>query len=102
MLNYTYDTTSKSSKLMEQYLAADSHHLEPAVHILVVDDDLQTRQLIADYLGTQAYRVSTAADGWEMAGKLAASAVDLIVLDVRLPGEDGLSLARKLRAESIS
>ena len=69
-------------------------------HILVVDDDAQTRQLIADYLGTQEYRVSPAADGREMTRLLAESAVDLIVLDLKLPGEDGLSLARKLRAES--
>ncbi|MGB2972681.1 MAG: response regulator, partial [Candidatus Competibacter sp.] len=69
-------------------------------HILVVDDDPQVRQLIADYLGTQDYRVSAAADGGEMTRLLAESAVDLIVLDLKLPGEDGLSLARKLRAES--
>lgn len=69
-------------------------------HILVVDDDPQVRQLIADYLGTQDYRVSAAADGGEMARLLAESAVDLIVLDLKLPGEDGLSLARKLRAGS--
>ena len=70
------------------------------LHILVVDDDPQVRQLIADYLGTQDYRVSVAADGGEMTRLLAESAVDLIVLDLKLPGEDGLSLARKLRAES--
>lgn len=69
-------------------------------HILVVDDDPQVRQLIADYLGAQDYRVSVAADGGEMTRLLAESAVDLIVLDLKLPGEDGLSLARKLRAES--
>lgn len=69
-------------------------------HILVVDDDPQVRQLIADYLGTQDYRVSAAADGREMTRLLAESAVDLIVLDLKLPGEDGLNLARKLRAES--
>jgi two-component system, OmpR family, phosphate regulon response regulator OmpR len=68
--------------------------------ILVVEDDRETRALIARYLRTNAFQVATAADGREMDRALAASRVDLIILDVMLPGEDGLSLCRKLRQAS--
>jgi DNA-binding response OmpR family regulator len=69
-------------------------------HILVVDDDPGIRQLIADYLGENDLRVTTAASGDEMRSALAEHAIDLIVLDLRLGGEDGMYLARKLREES--
>jgi two-component system OmpR family response regulator len=68
--------------------------------ILVVEDDRETRALIARYLRTNACHVSVAADGREMDRHLADSRVDLIVLDVMLPGEDGLSLCRRIRATS--
>ncbi len=69
-------------------------------HILAVDDEPTTRDLIADYLRQHDFWVSTAADGQEMARILAESVIDLIILDLRLPEEDGLSLARGLRAHS--
>jgi two-component system, OmpR family, response regulator len=69
-------------------------------HILVVDDDAQIRQMIADYLGEYDFRVTGAADGQAMRKVLAAAVVDLIVLDLRLPAEDGMSIARALRADS--
>ena len=69
-------------------------------HILVVDDDPTTRSLIADYLSTHDFRVSTASDGEEMARVLAESIVDLIVLDLRLAKEDGLGLLCELRGHS--
>lgn len=75
-------------------------------HILIVDDDRDIRDLLADYLKQFGYRTSTAADGRAMrqvlgaAGHSGQGAVDLIVLDVMLPGEDGLSLCRELRARS--
>lgn len=69
-------------------------------HILVIDDDPAMRQLIADYLGANDLRVTTAATGAEMARTLAEDAIDLVVLDLRLAGEDGMQLARKLRDES--
>ena len=69
-------------------------------NILVVEDDRETRMLIAKYLRTNACNVATAADGREMARAMTDHRVDLLILDVMLPGEDGLSLCRRVRAES--
>jgi len=69
-------------------------------HILVVDDDREIRDLIARFLGNHGLRVQVAADGNEMHQMLQDWAIDLIVLDLMLPGEDGLSLCRHLRADS--
>jgi two-component system, OmpR family, response regulator len=69
-------------------------------NILVVEDDRETRTLIAKYLRTNACNVATAADGREMVRAMTDHRVDLLILDVMLPGEDGLSLCRKVRAES--
>ena len=69
-------------------------------HVLAVDDDQALRQLISDYLSQHDLRVSTACDGKEMARILESSVVDLVILDLRLPGEDGMTLARKLREDS--
>ena len=69
-------------------------------HILVVDDDREIRDLLARYLGNHGYRVRVAADGREMRQALDDWSIDLIVLDLMLPGEDGLSLCRRLRADS--
>lgn len=68
--------------------------------ILVVDDDARIRQMLARYFEGEGYRVSLAGDGWEMRDRLDKVRVDLILLDLGLPGEDGLSLARELRARS--
>jgi len=72
--------------------------MEQADHILVVDDDREIRQLVASYLEKNGLRATAAADGREMRAVLEASSVDLIVLDVMMPGEDGLTLCRNLRA----
>jgi len=69
-------------------------------HILVVDDDAEIRSLVAEYLTLRNYRVSVARDGAEMRSVLEADRPDLVVLDLMLPGEDGLSLCRDLRARS--
>jgi len=69
-------------------------------HILVVEDDRETRALIAKYLRNNDCHVVTAQDGREMDSRLADQRVDLVVLDVMLPGEDGLSLCRRVRASS--
>ncbi|MET0876306.1 MAG: response regulator [Tardiphaga sp.] len=69
-------------------------------NILVVEDDRETRTLIAKYLRTNSCNVTTAADGREMDKAMADHRVDLLILDVMLPGEDGLSLCRRVRAES--
>lgn len=69
-------------------------------HVLVVDDDHEIRALLAKFLGRHGCRVETAADGAEMFQALAAWKIDLVVLDLMLPGEDGLTLCRRLRRDS--
>lgn len=66
-------------------------------HILVVDDDARLRALLAEYLTREGYAMVTVGDGKEMRESLAAGRPDLIILDLMLPGEDGLSLLRELR-----
>jgi two-component system OmpR family response regulator len=68
--------------------------------ILIVDDDAEIRNLLGDYLRKNGYHAGVAADGKAMWAALARGKVDLIVLDLMLPGDDGLTLCRKLRAES--
>ncbi len=65
---------------------------DDAGHILVVDDDSRIRQLLARYLGGNGFRVTGASDAAEARRKLSAIDFDLVVLDVMMPGEDGLSL----------
>ena len=74
--------------------------MEPISNILIVDDDDEIRLLLADYLGANGYHAFTAQDGVEMEKVLQQERVDLIVLDLNMPGEDGLTLCRKLRARS--
>jgi len=69
-------------------------------HVLALDDDAAVRQLVADYLSQNDMRVTTASSGKELVAVMASDTVDLVVLDVRLPGEDGMQIARKLREES--
>jgi two-component system OmpR family response regulator len=74
--------------------------MQGSAHILVVDDHREIRDLVSRTLAKDGFRVSTAADGRVMRKVLADSRIDLILLDLMLPGEDGLSLCRALRAES--
>ncbi|MDP6566644.1 MAG: response regulator [Alphaproteobacteria bacterium] len=69
-------------------------------HILVVDDDREIRDLLARFLRKHGYRVDVAADGRAMLEHLDGGRFDLVVLDLMLPGEDGLSLCRRVRVES--
>jgi two-component system, OmpR family, response regulator len=69
-------------------------------HILIVDDDKEIRNLLGRFLDKHGLRVTTAADGREMKKALADRHIDLIVLDLMMPGEDGLTLCRNLRSES--
>lgn len=73
---------------------------QTAGHILVVDDDREIRDLLARFLGRNGYRVTAARDGREMRRALADWKIDLVILDLMLPGEDGLSLCRELRTRS--
>jgi len=66
--------------------------------LLVVDDDDEIRELLCDYLTDAGYNVLAAADGEQMREQLVRHKVDLVVLDLMLPGEDGLSLCRQLQA----
>jgi len=66
--------------------------------LLVVDDDPGLRELLQEYLTSQGFEVDTVADGVAMEAYLAQHTVNLVILDLMLPGEDGLALARKLRA----
>ena len=72
--------------------------MEAPDHLLLVDDDRQLVGLLARYLEEGGYRVSTAHHAAQMRAVLAGARIDLIVLDLMLPGEDGLSLCRELRA----
>lgn len=67
-------------------------------HILVVDDDERLRDLLQRYLTEQGFRVSVAADGKTMAELKRQTLIDLVVLDVMMPGEDGMSICRRLRS----
>jgi two-component system OmpR family response regulator len=79
---------------MNTTTAAANQH--PTPQILVVDDDADLRARIADYLGQHGYGVVMAQDGPSMEKALSAGPIDLIVLDVMMPGEDGLSICRRL------
>lgn len=69
-------------------------------HILVVDDDPQIGELIRDYLTQHGYQVSVAANGREMWRVFKQKSIDVVILDVMLPGDDGVSLCRQLREVS--
>ena len=76
--------------------------METTDHLLVVDDDRQLLALLSRYLEAGGYRVSTAGNAAQMRAALAAARIDLIVLDLMLPGEDGLALCRDLRARDAA
>ncbi|MBB4171053.1 response regulator [Rhizobium sp. BK538] len=72
--------------------------MEHIDHILIVDDDREIRELVSSYLQKNGLRVTAVADGRHMRSFLEANSVDLIILDVMMPGDDGLVLSRELRA----
>ncbi len=69
-------------------------------HVLVVDDDVQICELVSDYLSKHGYRVSVAHESVGMRKLLKQYTIDLLVLDVMMPGQDGISICRQLREES--
>ena len=73
---------------------SDNHHL------LLVEDEPVTRRRMAEYFRTEGFVVSEATDGTEMNRMLGERRIDMVLLDINLPGEDGLSLARKLRVNN--
>jgi two-component system, OmpR family, response regulator len=72
----------------------------PPTHILVVDDDPSVRQMIVDYLGDHEIQVTALASGRGIAEVTAREVIDLLILDLKLPGEDGMDIARRIRADS--
>jgi two-component system, OmpR family, response regulator len=74
--------------------------METPTQILVVDDDREISTLLAEYLEKNGFKAVTAADGKAMWKVLDEARIDLIVLDLNLPGDDGLTLCRNLRARS--
>lgn len=100
----TYNSTGTPARLDVQLLlkiicinvkAAQMDHID---HILVVDDDREIRELVSTYLKKNGFRATVAADGRQMRSILETESVDLIVLDVMMPGDDGLVLCRELRS----
>jgi two-component system OmpR family response regulator len=73
--------------------------METGARVLIVDDDPGIRDVVSEFLGRHGYEVETAADGKAMDQALARNGVDLVVLDVMMPGEDGLAICRRLSAQ---
>jgi two-component system, OmpR family, response regulator len=86
--------------LIETAAALENTDAALSAHILAVDDDPSVRKMISDYLTDNELRVTALASGREIADIMARETIDLVVLDLRLPGEDGMEIARKLRQES--
>jgi DNA-binding response OmpR family regulator len=81
-------------------VASGSAPMTGSAHIVVVDDQKEICEVVQQYLTSEGYLVSVAHDGAGMRKVMGAGAVDLVILDLMLPGEDGLTLARQLREES--
>lgn len=69
-------------------------------HILIVEDDPEIRTMVSRFLTKNGCRITAASDAQSMGRAIAAARIDLIILDIMLPGEDGLSICRRLRADS--
>jgi two-component system phosphate regulon response regulator OmpR len=79
-------------------MAAEQHPpSDDAPHLLVIDDDKRIRDLLSRYLGDHGFRVTAAGNAGEARHRLAGLAFDLLIVDVMMPGEDGLSLVKSLR-----
>ena len=78
----------------------NDNNLHGAPHVVAVDDDISVRECIADYLSDNDIRVTALASGRDIVDVMQREIIDLLILDVRLPGEDGMQIARRLRSES--
>jgi two-component system OmpR family response regulator len=74
--------------------------MAPPVHALIVEDDSGMRQMVSDYLTDNDMRVSALPDGRGIAELMARDIVDVLILDLKLPGEDGMQIARRVRGDS--
>ena len=89
------------TRVLEPVQTTPSMEAMPAlVHVLAVDDDPSVRQMIADYLTDNDIEVTAVGSGKEIAEVMARHTIDLLILDLKLPGEDGMQIARNLRTES--
>jgi two-component system, OmpR family, response regulator len=70
------------------------------IHVLAIDDDPLVRQMIVDYLGDNDIQVTALSSGQAIADAMARHTIDLLILDLKMPGEDGMQIARNLRAAS--
>lgn len=87
--------------LPERTESANSNEMtNETPHLLLVDDERSIREPLAQYLTKQGFRVTQVADAEAARTRLSAYAIDLVVLDIMMPGEDGLSLCRHIRATS--
>jgi two-component system OmpR family response regulator len=93
--------TAKGDPIQPQD-AGDARVVEPAPeqHVLIVDDDAELRQLVAKFLRTNGYRVTAVRSAPEMRHALASARIDLVILDLMLPGTSGLDLCRDIRTTS--
>jgi len=81
--------------------ASSAEKVSPApTHVLVVDDDPSIRQMVVDYLGDNEMQVTALPSGKEIDRVTGQAMIDLLILDLRLPGENGMDIARRIRAES--
>src|SRR6202158_458844 len=89
------------TRVLESVQTMPSTEVTPAgVHVLAIDDDPSVRQMIADYLTDNDIRVTVVGSGKEIAEVMARDTIDLLILDLKMPGEDGMQIARKLRRSS--
>ncbi|MEM9332946.1 MAG: response regulator transcription factor [Pseudomonadota bacterium] len=73
-----------------------------SAHILVCDDELDVREMLQEYLGKRGYKVSAVASGEELRAVLTVSEIDIMIMDINMPKEDGLSILRSLRPENTT
>ena len=81
-------------------MPCDGSDVPAPVHVLAIDDDPSVRQMIADYLTDNDIQVTALGSGKDIGDVMARHTIDLLILDLKLPGEDGMQIARSLRAES--
>lgn len=101
-LTTRYHNKAIQTAPLNRLLPTHNNCMDTSTHILIVDDDRDIRSLLGEYLDGNGFKATTAADGKAMWAALQQQSFALIVLDLNLPGEDGLSLCRTLRGKSAT
>jgi two-component system, OmpR family, response regulator len=92
----------REASRIDQGLTEGGTHAVPLDgHVLICDDDAELRRLLASFLRSNGYRVTTVGDGREVSRQMQSAPVDLVILDIMLPGTNGLEICRDLRAGSM-